>query len=396
MASISGQSTTNIDGLDGFYTTQGGGVTENSIATGAQLFGSTSYWMRSDVPLTFARSAAFTGATFTKIECNLGYTQVMALTSTGQLWYNCDNSTYLGGSFIADKTWRRYGTDSDWTDLSGAYQCWGAIKGGNYYFMGLGQYRQRGDGSTSASTGWTNVNSSQTWSKVYLNYRHVWLINASGEAYSSGYGYDFMTGQGTTATLSTLSREQNNLTNIVEVNGGYRCSWLRDSSGNTYFTGNNTNGVGGPAITSTSDSNGPAAASTAATHYTCAKLGSYSYHGGCHIDSNGYLRFSGEGSSYLRPDNSTVDKKLASGGFQLTSMGTGWTDYDACDTNGTSNEHMGVALKSGAMWNGGEDSQEFKGNVDPDGNASNLSHWVEVTSSGTNCVTQRAAVLAKG
>jgi|MDTC01.1.fsa_nt_gb hypothetical protein len=402
MGEISGVSTADIDNVDGFYTTQtggGGGGTgpsENAIAAGAQLFGSSNYWMRSDIPATFARSEAFTTVTFSKIECNRLYTQVMAITSSGQLWYNCESNTYLGSSFTADKTWRQYGSDTDWTDISGGYGVWGAIKAGDYLFMGQGGYRQRGDGSTGAKNGWYTANTSQTWSKVYMSYRSTWLISASGEAYSTGYGYDYMTGQGTTSTISTFAREKNNLTNIVEVTGGYRCSWLRDSSGNTYFSGNNAQRVAGPKISSGSDQNGPLSASTTADNYNCAKLGSYSYHGGCHIDSDGYLRFSGEASSYMRPDNSTTDKKNTNGGYQLTSMGTGWTDYRGQDKNGSSGEHNAVALKNGAMWNGGEDSAEFKGNVDPDGNASDSRHWVEITSSGTNCVCQRAAVLAKG
>ncbi len=399
MGEISGVPTTDIDNVDGFYTTQGSGgtgVQENPIATGAQLYGSTSFWMRDDVPATFARSEAFTTVTFSKIEVNTSYQQAMALTSSGQLWYNCNTTSYLGGAFTADKTWRRYGSDSDWTDITGSHNVWGAIKGGVYYFMGYGGYRQRGDGSTSGVSGWNLMNNSQTWTKVYMGYRTTWLINSSGEAYSTGYSYDYQTGQGTTSTISTFAREKNNLTNIVEVSGGYRCTWLRDSSGNTYFTGNNSSRVAGPLITSGSDQNGPVAASTAANHYNCAKLGEYSYHGGCHIDSDGYLRFSGEASSYMRPDNSTVDKKNSSGGYQLTSMGTGWTDYRGMDKSGSSGEYNAVAIKSGAMWNGGEDSAEFKGNLDPDGNASDSRHWIEVISSGTNCVAQRAGVLAKG
>jgi hypothetical protein len=400
MGEISGVSTADIDNVDGFFTTQtgggGSGVTANPIATGAQLFGATSFWMRSDVGAELARSVAFTDVTFTKIECNRQYTQVMAITANGQLWYNCNDSTYLGSSFTADKTWRQYGSDTDWTDISGGYGVWGAIKAGDYLFMGQGGFRQRGDGQTGAKTGWYTANTSQTWSKVYMSFRHTWLISASGEAYATGYGYDYMTGQGTTSTISTFAREKNNLTNIVEVTGGYRCSWLRDSSGNTYFSGNNAQRVAGPKISSGSDQNGPLSASTTADNYNCAKLGSYSYHGGCHIDSDGYLRFSGEASSYMRPDNSTLDKKNTNGGYQLTSMGTGWTDYRGQDKNGSSGEHNAVALKNGAMWNGGEDSAEFKGNVDPDGNASDSRHWVEITSSGTNCVCQRAAVLAKG
>jgi len=397
MGEISGVPTSDINNVDGFYTTQGGtGAQENPIVTGAQLYGTTSFWMRADVPITFARSEAFTTVTFSKIECSRAYTQVMALTSSGQLWYNCSANSWLGSGFTADKTWRRYGTDTDWTDLTGGYQSWGAIKGGDYYFMGYGGYRQRGDGSTNSSTGWSMVNNNQTWTKVYMGVRTTWLINSSGEAYSTGYGYDYQTGQGTTSTISTFAREKNNLTNIVDVSSGYQCTWLRDSSGNTYFTGNNAQQLAGPLITTGSDRNGPMPASTAAAHYNCAKLGSFSYYGGCHIDSDGYLRFSGEASSYMRPDNSTADKKGSSGGYKLTSMGSGWTDYRGDDKKGERQEHNAVAIKSGAMWNGGEDSAEFKGNVDPDGSASDSRHWIEIISSGTNCVAQRAGVLAKG
>ncbi len=397
MASISGQNTSNIDNVDGFYTSQGGGVSINPIAVGAQLYGNTTFWMRSDLPSTYARSLAYTPANdFVKIACNRAYTQVMAITDNGELWYNCKQGTYLTG-FTADRTWRRYGSDNDWTDISGGDAVWGAIKGGDYMFMGNGSYRQRGDGSTSSVNGFATMNNSQTWVRVVMGYRHTWLINDQGHAYSSGYGYSYMTGQGITSTVSTFTREKNSLTGLVDVSRGYRCAWLRDSSGNTYFTGVNGQGLAGPQLaTANSNTDGPVLASSATTDYVCAELGEFSYHGGCHIDSDGYLRFSGEASSYMRPDNSTTDKKTTSGGYQLTSMGTGWSQYNAFDAKSSTSLHLGVAMKNGALWCGGEDSASLKPNLDPNGTASDDQHWTEVISTGTTCVSQRSGVVVKG
>ena len=200
-----------------------------------------------------------------------------------------------------------------------------------------------------------------------------------------------MTGQGSTSTIATFTREKNSLTNIVEAAGGYRCSWLRNSSGDVYFTGNNSQGVAGPQITSTSDQNGPLLSVNSSTNYTCAKICNHSYHGGCHIDSSGYLRHNGEASSRLRPDNSTTDSKGANSGRELTSAGSGWTHYDSADWNGSTSEHLGIGIKSGAFWIGGEDSQEFKGTF---GTTEN-SNWYQVRT-GCTVAAQRAAVLIAG
>ena len=200
-----------------------------------------------------------------------------------------------------------------------------------------------------------------------------------------------MTGQGSTSTISTFTREKNSLTNIVEAAGGYRCSWLRNSSGDVYFTGNNSQRVAGPSLQGGSDKNGPLLAVDSSSDYVCAKICNFSYHSGCHIDSDGYLRHYGEGSSYLRPDNSTTDSKDGSGGRQLTSAGSGWTHYDSADWSGSTSEHLGIAVKSGAFWIGGEDSEEFKATFGQTENE----NWIQVRT-GCTAAAHRAAVLVAG
>lgn len=396
MGEISGVPAADINNVDGFYTTQGGGgtgITANSVSnTGVQFYGSATVWANPDVTKDFNIGAPYTTNSFTKIVVSRSYLQFHALKSDGTLWYWSNNASYMNASyFTTDGTWRQYGTDTDWTDICAGQNTFGAIKGGNIMFLGYGGYRQRGDNSTAGVGSWTTVNTAGNWVKIHHGYRNAWAINSSGEAYSTGYGYDYMTGQGTTSTIATYTREKNSLTNIVEAAGGYRCTWLRNSSGDVYFTGNNSNGYAGPQITSTADQNGPLLAVSSSTNYVCSKICNHSYHGGCHIDSSGYLRFNGEGSSYLRPDNFTGDRKLGSSGLQLTSVGTGWTHYDSAAWDGSTSEHLGIGIKSGAFWIGGEDSQEFK---DVFGQTVN-SNWYQVRT-GVTTAAQRTAVLVAG
>jgi len=397
MGEISGVPTADIDNVDGFFTTQSGGgggsgITPNSVSnTGTQMYGSASIWANPSVPKTFNVGPASTH-TFTKVVARQNALQFHAIKSDGTLWYWSNTNNYLSSSYFTnDSTWRQYGTDTDWTDITAGQESFGAIKDGNIMYIGGAWARMRGDGSTSSLSNWTTVNSAGNWVKIHHGYRHTWAINSSGEAYSTGYGYDYMTGQGSTGTISTFTREKNSLTNIVEAAGGYRCAWLRNSSGDVYFTGNNANGYAGPQITTTSDSNGPLLAVDSSTDYVCAKICGHSYHGGCHIDSDGYLRFNGEASSYMRPDNSTTDKKLGNSGYQLTSAGSGWTHYDSAIDSGSTSEHLGIGIKSGAFWIGGEDSEEFK---EVFGQTVNK-NWYQVRT-GTTTAAQRNGALVAG
>jgi alpha-tubulin suppressor-like RCC1 family protein len=388
----SGVDMANIEKISGQDVPSGGTTANAVVNTGLQMYGSTVIWANPNVPANLNIGPAYTTNTFTKIVASRSYLQFHALKSDGTLWYWSQNTTYMSTSyFTSDGTWRQYGTDTDWTDICGGQVTFGAIKGGNIMFLGAGGNRQRGDGSSGNVSNWTTVNTAGNWTQIFHGYRSAWAINSSGEAYASGYGYDYQLGQGNTSLVSTFTREQFSLTDIVEVVCGYRCAWLRNSSGDVYFTGANSNGYAGPRITTTSSRNGPLLAVNSSIDYVCAKVCGHSYHGGCHIDSDGYLRFSGEGISVLRPDNSTTDARLGSGGLKLTSLGSGWTHYDAVPLAGSTTEHLGIGIKSGAFWIGGEDSQEFK---EVFGQTVN-SNWYQVRT-GVTTAAQRAGVLIAG
>ena len=384
MASIA-----SISGLD----VSSGGLTANSVSsTGVQFYGSSVVWANSDVTPDFNVGPAVTTHTFTKIVGSGSYLQFHALKSDGTLWYWAKDSTYLTSlNFTADGTWRQYGSATDWEDICAGDITFGAIRNGNIWFLGGGSYRQRGDGSTSSTFDWTQVNSAGNWVRILHGYRNAWAINSSGEAYATGYGYDYMTGQGSTLTIANFTREQNNLSNFVDVASGYRSTFLLTSSGDVYFTGANPQGFAGPAITSTSDRNGPILAVDSVNHYRCAKICNHSYHGGCHIDVDGYLRFNGEGSSRLRPDNSTSDAKLGSSGLKLTSLGSGWTHYDSGEFSGDSAQHLGIGIRGGALWIGGEDSTSLKSVI----GETPGSDWVQVRT-GATIAFQRKGLFVVG
>jgi alpha-tubulin suppressor-like RCC1 family protein len=388
----SGVDMANIEKISG-QDVPSGGITANAVSdNGVQVYGTGGLWTNPDVTAVFNVGAPDTTHTFTKIVGSYAYIQFHALKSDGTLWYWSQSNTYMSSSyFTADGTWRQYGTDTDWEDICGGQFTFGAIKNGNIWFLGSGSYRQRGDGSTGGVSVWTQVNSAGNWSKIYHGFRNAWAINDSGEAYSTGYGYQYMTGQGTTSTIATFTREKNSLTNIVEVKGGYRCTFLRNSSGDVYFTGANNNSKAGPNISTTSDVNGPNLSVDSSVHYVCAALGGHNDHGGCHIDSDGYLRFNGEASSYMRPDNSTTDAKGSSSGLRLTSLGTGWTYYDNMDFAGSSGNLLGIAIKSGTLYMGGQDSQQLKPTFDSTSNQL----WIEIRS-GVTAAFQRLNVIAAG
>jgi len=384
MSNFSGIDASLISAFNGktFGTGSGGGVTANTLASsGTQIISNANVWNNNDITPDFAIGPTYTNNTFTKIVGSSQGGQFLALKSDNTLWYWATTSTnFITTGLTLDGTWRQYGSDTDWTDIAWGNICWLAVKGGNLMFVGNGGFRQRGDGSTSTATTWVTVNSALTWVSVAANQNAAWAITDAGHAYATGYSYSYMTGQGNTSILSTWTREKNSLTDIVEITMARRCAFLRNSSGDIYFTGNNGNNYAGPQITSTTDQNGPILAVNSSTNYVCAKLGQFTYHGGCHIDSAGYLRFHGEAGSYTRPDNSTTDAKGASSGLQLTSMGTGWTFYSGGTEGDTTTFYAGVAIKSGALWYGGSSSTAIKRTLGLTEN----SNWVEIRSSNVN------------
>jgi len=358
MGEISGVPTADIDNVDGFFTTQGGGsgITPNSIAaagaTGTQRVGSGVISANPDVTLDFNISV-LTTERFTKIEGGATSENFIAITANGELWYNyAEGATYTNWA-IKDGTWRRYGTDTNWDDISmdGDQNCVMAVRDGNLWFAGYGSSRQRGDGNTASSYTWIEIQDSLTWSKVRLGYRKCIAITTSGHVYFNGYNYDYMTGQGTqSGSTATRTRDKNNLTGVTEAEGGcYRTS-LVVKDGNIYHTGRNNYHQGGPLISSTADVDGPTLSynggdvvSVSGLTYWCAFA----------ITNTGQLRFAGYGGQRQRPDNSTSSQSTTSNAMDLIDGGsTGYTLYKQRAKSSYST-YPAICIKNGQMKIGG-------------------------------------------
>lgn len=348
MGEISGKSTANINNVDGFYTTQsgGGGISPNPIATSGelQISGQGSVWSNPSVTIEFARGELYASHGFVKIECSYSYSQFFAIKNDGTLWYWAQNATYLqAGVFTVDSQWHQYGTDTDWTDITGGQVSFGAVKGGALYFIGSSTYRQAGNGTTGAYSNWVVVENTKTWVRYQMGYRMSLAITSTGEGWATGYGYDYQTGLNTTSTISVWTREKTNATDWVDARFGYRCSHWHKSNGEVWFSGNNTNGVAGPQVSGTGSQNGPVLAH-ANTSYVIQKIFNGFYSSSIHLDSTGYLRFSGAGSNRTRPDNSTANS--TNGGLQLTGAGNLWTHYECADPSGQTSNPICIAVKS--------------------------------------------------
>ena len=362
IASHNGIDVGNIASINGQDVPSGGsGITANAIAnSGVQDLSTGTIVNNPGVTDNFAIGPA-TSHTFSKIAITKNYSQAFAIKSSGQLWYWATQSDQWNSSvFTTDATWRQYGSDTDWTDITAGDGQFGAVKGGDMMFIGYGGNRQRGDGSTSSLDDWTVTNSALTWSKVSMGQQMTVGITTGGHAYTTGYGYDYMTGQGSTSTISTFTREKNNLTNITQAVVGRRCSIYLNSDGDVYFTGNNTYNMAGPEITSTSDVNGPTLSSSSSDR-VISVLGLPSYFGTCHIDSDSYLRHCGFGSYHMRPDDSNTASQGSNSMRRLDSAGTGWTLFSAQNWGDTSStEQSCIGIQSGALKLGGEGSNAFK------------------------------------
>jgi len=355
MASISGQNTSNIDQVDGFFTTQGGGsgITAPPVLTsGTQAAQVGSSWFNPDVTYGFFRGAATTHK-FVKMASIHSYGQYIGIKANGELWYWANSSTYGQAMFTTLNAWTRYGTDSDWTDVTGGQITWGFIKGGDFYFMGYGGWRMRGDGGTGTEISPTLISSSETWEAVSMSNQTTCIRNTSGEMFFAGYNSDYGTGQGTTSgQTATFTQEQNGLTGVTHHMAGYRrCVMVR--GGSIYTTGNNQNLMAGPLIASSADINGPTLTYSGTDIVSVATFGDDAT---LAITTGGQIRMAGEGGQYPRPDNSNVDQKGTTGQANeafsvLTGAGTGWTFIGGGKTASSSNWAYGI--KNGEAYIGG-------------------------------------------
>ena len=362
MGEISGVPAADINNVDGFFTTQGGGssITANPVATSGelQISGATVFWSNPDITLEFNRGQLFANHGFVKIQALYNQAQFFAIKNDGTLWYWAQSATNLqAGVFTVDSQWHQYGVDTDWTDITGGQLCWGAVKGGVLYFLGSSTYRQAGNGTTTSYSNWTVVENTKTWVRYQMGYRMSIAITNTGEGWSTGQGTDYQSGLNTTATVSVWTREKTLASDWVDAAYGYRCGYWHKSNGEVWFSGNNTNGVAGPQVSGTGTQNGPVLAH-ANTTYVIQKIFNAFYSSSIHLDSTGYLRFSGTGTARTRPDNSTGN--AVNGGLQLTAAGNLWTHYEVGDPSGSTSQPMGIAVKSdGECWIGGTGTTTF-------------------------------------
>ena len=344
MASISGQNTSNIDQVDGFFTTQGGGATAAPVVTnGTQLGQVSEAWFNTAITPDFFRSPTTTHK-FVKLASLHDFGQYIGIKANGELWYYANVSTYAQGMFTTLNAWTQYGTDTDWTDVTGGQICWGFIKGGNFHFMGYGGWRMRGDGGADSPIYPELISSAETWEEVSMSNQTTCIRNTSGEMFFAGYNYDYGTGQGTTAgQTATFTQEQNSLTGVTYHTAGYRrCIMVK--GGSIYTTGNNQNLMAGPLVSTNADINGPII-TYSGTDIT--KVSSFGDDATLAITTGGQIRFAGSGSQYPRPDNSSMNQQGTTGQSNeafsiLTGAGSGWTYIGGGKTTSASNYGFGI------------------------------------------------------
>ena len=385
MAEISGVPTADIDNVDGFFTTQGGGgVSPDSLLTGAgtMVAFTTSAAFYPSINYEFNKRS-YSSHSFTKLSVSADYQTVWGIKSDGTLWFCAIERGYWTTAISesnADGEWHQYGTDTDWTDISSGRQCFGAIKGGDYYFVGRNNKYQEGNGTTATRSDWTLANNSLTWEQCSLGEEHTVLRTSTGQVYTCGRNNNYATAQGTTSGYTTvLTREDNLLTSVTWVGAGNGDS-SAVISGQIYFTGQNSGPHAGLQSTSQSDVNGFTAVNAAITDVVSTHHQSrYSL---IAVTTNGSIRFAGYGNSKVRPDNSTASQTSATNQLDiLTGAGTGWTSFFGSASDGAGTIYAGVGIKSGSMHIGGSNfTTQIQGLTN---NAITNGNWSSLTNSGT-------------
>jgi hypothetical protein len=350
MASISGQSTANINQVDGFFTTQGGGLIVEPVisGTGVQISANTSLPYRQDVTADYNRTPV-ENHVFTKIAVSQQYTQIIGIKADGSLWYFANTSIYATSFFTTLGAWTQYGSDTDWEYVTSGALNWGFIKGGDYYFMGYNFFGQAGDGTTISTNSPTLTVAPYTFSKVRFGQFHTALLTTTGEVYTCGQNSNYATGLGvSTGNTLNLTRESASLTGVTDIECAYQLTRII-VSGNIYSTGVNNYRHAGPLIASTANINGPILGYNGGDIVKIFSSRDFSIG----LTSAGEVRHAGTGNG-RRVDNNIAPLTGYTGQSQeqftlLTGGGTGWTDfYLQNSTSTTFNSTLGI--KNGEVY----------------------------------------------
>jgi alpha-tubulin suppressor-like RCC1 family protein len=385
MAELSGISTNLIDKVDGFFTTQGGGVSPDSVLAGAGTMVSFTFAAPWYPALDYEyNKRSYSSHSFSKLSASADFLVVWGIKSDGTLWFcAAENVSYFLAAIPLvdqDAEWHQYGTDTDWTDISSGRQCFGAIKGGAYYFLGRNNRYQEGNGSDATRTNWTLANNSLTWVQCALGEEQTVLRTSTGEVYTCGDNGSYATAQGTTAGYTIfLTREDNLLTNVTWVSSGNADS-TAVIGGQVYFTGQNGGPHAGFQSTNQTDVNGFTAVNAAITDVISTHHQSrYSI---IAVTTGGSIRFAGYASSKGRPDGGTASLTSATNQLSiLTGAGTGWGFIFGTASDSSGSRYAGGGSKSGSMHIGGSVfTEQIQGLTN--NNISN-GDWSSLTNSGT-------------
>ncbi len=374
-----------IEKISGHDVPAGGGLSAETPLTGAgtMLAFNGGLGFNQDVDYTF-NLRAWSNHSFTKLAASAEYLTVWGIKSDGTLWYCATENTNVFNAITTsylDGEWHKYGSATDWEDITSGEECFGAIKDGEYWFIGSGSQRQRGNGTTSSSYDWVLVNNAKTWVQVAMGEDHTVLRDSNGEVWTCGNNRDYATGQGTSSSYtSTLTREQNDLTGATWIAAGNYDSTCV-ISGQVYFTGQNSGPHAGFQSTSSSDRNGFTAVNSSITDVVSTHHHSrYSLFA---ITTNGSIRFAGYATSKGRPDNSTASQTSSTNQLSIISgAGTGWTALFGTASDPSGNRYGGIGFKSGTAYCGGDVFLKPVKALQGDG-TNTTGNWASITNSAT-------------
>jgi len=362
MASISGQSTANINQVDGFFTTQGGGTSPEPIinSSGVQIAANGTFPYNTNISLEFNRSAV-APYNFVSIAGSASFNQIFAVRDDGTLWAYVLATAWISQMNLPQGQWTQYGTDTDWEQVDSATNGWGFIKGGEYWYVGYGLFGLRGDGSTTTIGAPQMMNNTFTWTKLSMGSQTLALVNSAGEVYTTGSNNSYGTGLGVNSgTTTTLTRESASLTGVTDISCGYQTLRIV-TGGNVYSTGSNNYLSSGPLAVGPTI-NGPILGYNggdivkvfAGRDHTVA------------ITNTGEVRHAGVGFG-KRLDNITTNLTGYSGQANeqftlLTGAGSGWTDYATSNTQ-SANFITQLAIKNGEVYGSFDNQTNVWGNT---------------------------------
>lgn len=353
MASISGQNTSDIDQVDGFFTSQtgGGGLPIVPLATGVNMSGGKVPFARPDMNYQYLN---FKITTDDVVELtarnNPSYLpQIWAIKSDGSLWYYFLTDQYSGSGFTpVIGAWTRFGSSTGWQKLASGNDWSLAIKDGNLYSSGFSFDYAHGSPASLTAPTWTIVNNSETWIDISCGQSHSLALTASGKVFSAGNNRDYRTIQNTQSGDTTSFTQEHTLgTNWTGIAAAGNRSFLIDG-GNVYLSGQNSPSMSN-FTSSTSDINGPTLG------YSGGDIASISanYFNATAITTGGSLRFAGFGNSNGRLDGLSTSNSYSNAWNAMTGIGadTDWTRLFTQHVNSANYETAGV--KGGVLYSTG-------------------------------------------